>query len=144
MTIFLQKARKGRDSPPLSFLIRYNTHAPWITTSTIQTNGKHYHIFIRIPILCHVLIHSVDKIHVLVVTVELVWLLFLNIFFSNFVPAPNKSLRFTRFRRSYVNCTLVVLTNTVKVTQLFCLICAVQSGYVPFFAAVCPNDSAFA
>ena len=40
----------------------------------------------------HFLVHSVDKIHVLVVTVELIWLLFLNIFFLKFVPTLNKSL----------------------------------------------------
>ena len=75
----------------------------------IQTNVNHF--FIRIPILGHTLVHSVDKIHVLVLTVELVWLLFLNMFFFNFVPTMNKSLRFTRFRRSYKNRSAVVLTN---------------------------------
>ena len=74
----LRKARTG--SLPLSLLIRYNTHAPWITTSTVQTNRNHYNFFIRIPILCHVPARSVDKTHVLVLTVELIWLLFLNIF----------------------------------------------------------------
>ena len=44
-------------------------------------------------------------------------------------------------RRSYVNPPAVVL---IKVTQLFCLVCAVQSCHVPFLAAVCRNDSAFA
>ena len=34
------------------------------------------------PVISHVLIHSVDKTHILVVTVELIWLLFLNILFS--------------------------------------------------------------
>ena len=32
-------------------------------------------------------------------------------FFFSFVPTPNKSLRFTKIRRSYVNRTAVVLTN---------------------------------
>ena len=63
------------------------------------------------PIPGHILAHSVNKTHDLVVAVELIWLVFLNIFFSNFVPTPNKSLRFTRFRRSNVNRTAVVLTN---------------------------------
>ena len=111
MTTCLEKARRGRESSPLSLLIRRNTYASWITTSTIQTNGNHHHFFIQIPILGHVLVHSVDKTHVLVVTVELVWLLFLNTYFFNFVSIPNKSLRFTRFRRSYANHTAVVLTN---------------------------------
>ena len=44
------------------------------------------------PLLGHVLIHYVDKTHVLVVTVELIWLFFLNILSFNFVPTPNKSL----------------------------------------------------
>ena len=63
------------------------------------------------PIPSHILVHSVNKTHDLVVTVQLIWLVFLNIFFSNFVPTLNKSLRFTRFRRSNVNRTAVVLTN---------------------------------
>ena len=37
------------------------------------------------PVADHVLVHSVDKTHVLVVTVKLIWLLFLNIFSFNFV-----------------------------------------------------------
>ena len=86
--------------------------------------------------LGHLLVHSVDKTHVLVVTAEFIWLLFLNILSFNFVPTRTKSLRFARFRRSYVNRPAVVL---IKVTLLFCLICAVQSDHVPFFAAFCPQ-----
>ena len=41
---------------------------------------------------CHVMVYSVDKTHVLVVTVELIWLLFLNMLSFNFISAPNKSL----------------------------------------------------
>ena len=63
------------------------------------------------PALGHVLVHSIDKTHALVVTAKLIWLLFLNIASFNFIPTPNKSLRFTRFRRSYVNRTVVPLTN---------------------------------
>ena len=92
------------------------------------------------PALGHVLIHSVDKIHVLVVTVELIWLLFLNIFSFNFVPTPNKFLRLKRFRKSYVNHPDVVLTNHTSYTAfLLHVCCAVPCGHVPFFAAVCPQ-----
>ena len=49
------------------------------------------------------------------------WLLFLNIFFQSFVPTPNKSLRFARFRRSYVNRTTVVLTNHCQSYTAFLL-----------------------
>ena len=62
------------------------------------------------PVLGHVLVHSVDKAHVPVVPLKLIWL-FLSILSFNFVPTPNKSLRFTRFRRSCVNRPAVVLTN---------------------------------
>ena len=111
LTKYLRKARRGRYSSPSSLLIWCNSHAPWITTSTIQTIGNHHHFFIRLPIVGLVLAHPVDKTHVLVVTVELIWLLFLIISFFNFAPTPNKVLRFARFRRSYVNRTSVVLTN---------------------------------
>ena len=36
------------------------------------------------PVLGHVLVHSVDKTHVLVETVKFIWLLLLNILSSNF------------------------------------------------------------
>ena len=62
------------------------------------------------PAISHALVHSVDKTHVLVVTVEFIWLLFLNIFSFNFVSTPRKSLRFTRFRRTYANHPIVILT----------------------------------
>ena len=77
------------------------------------------------PVLGHVLVHSVDKTRFLVVTLELIWLLLLNILSLSLVTTPNKSLRFKRFRRSYVNRPPVVL---IKVTMLFCLMCAVHSG----------------
>ena len=51
------------------------------------------------PVIGHALVHSVDKTHVLDVTVDLIWLLFLNILSFNFVATPRKSLRFTRFIR---------------------------------------------
>ena len=62
-------------------------------------------------VIGHALVHSVDKIHVLVVTVDLTWLLFLNILSFNFVASPRKYFRFTRLIRSYVNQPAVVLTN---------------------------------
>ena len=63
------------------------------------------------PVIGHALAHSVDKTHVVVVTVDLIWLLFLNILSFIFIATPRKSLRFTRFIRSYVNGPAVVLTN---------------------------------
>ena len=44
------------------------------------------------PVFGHVLIHSFDKTHALVITMELIWLLLLNILSFNFVPTPNKFL----------------------------------------------------
>ena len=54
-------------------------------TTTIFSFGYH-HVF------GHVVIHSFDKTHDLVVTVELIWLLLLNMLSFNFVPTPNKFL----------------------------------------------------
>ena len=73
------------------------------------------------PLIGHALVHSVDKTHVLVVTVELTWLLFLNILSFKFVPTPRKSLRFARLRRSYVNHPAVVLTNHCQSYTAFLL-----------------------
>ena len=42
------------------------------------------------PVFGHVLIYCFDKTHVLVETVELIWLLLLNIWSFNFVSTPNK------------------------------------------------------
>ena len=114
-------------------VVRCNTHTPWRTTSTFQKIGDHHHFFIQIPILCQSCTnHSIDKTHVLVVTVELTWLLFLNMLSFNFVPTLNKSLRFTRFRKSYVYRPAVVL---IKGILLSYLMCAAQSGNFPFFCS---------
>ena len=43
-------------------------------------------------VLDHLLVHSIDKTHVLAVNVKLIWLLFLNILSINFVSTSNKSL----------------------------------------------------
>ena len=40
----------------------------------------------------HVLVHSVDRTHVLAVTVKMIWLLLLDIFSFNFFPTPNNNL----------------------------------------------------
>ena len=86
------------------------------------------------PVLDQVLVHSVDKTHDLVEAVELTWLLFLNILSFNFVPTPNKSRRFIRFRKSYIYRPPVVL---IKGTLLSCLMCAVKSGNFVAFFCIC-------
>ena len=48
-------------------------------------------------------------------------MLFSNILYFNFIPTPNKSLRFTRLRRSYLNRTAVVLTNHCQSYTAFLL-----------------------
>ena len=97
------------------------------------------------PVIGHVLVHSIDKTHVLDVTVDLIWLLFLNILSFNFVATPRKSLRFTRFIRSYVNRPAVVLTNHCQSYTAFLL--DVRCSKLPcsiFLQLFVPNDSAFA
>ena len=78
----------------------------------------------------HVLTHSITKTHVPVVTVELIWLLLLNILSFNFVPIPNKFLRLKRFRKSYVNRPDVLTDNTRYTAFLLDVRCAVQCGHV--------------
>ena len=77
-----------------------------ILVNTIQyprtLKNNTYHSNKRVPtslfysdtnsVFGHVLIHSFDKTHILIVTVELIWLLLLNILSFNFIPTPNKFL----------------------------------------------------
>ena len=98
-----------------------------------------FHLYTN-PVLGHFLVYFVNKIHVLVVTVELIWSSFLNILSFYFVLTLNKFLRFARFRRNYINGPAIFL---IKVTQLFCLLCIVQSSHTILQLFV-PNDSAFA
>ena len=98
----------------------------FIFLSTIQyprtLKNTIYHLNNRVPppffhsdtnlVLRHVLVHSVDKNHVVVVAVELLtWLFSLNILFFCCVPTPSKSLKLTRFKKSYVNHPAAVLIN---------------------------------
>ena len=97
------------------------------------------------PAIGHALVCSVDKSHVLVVTVKLIWLLFLNILSFNFVAAPRKSLKFTRFIRSYVNRPSTVLTNHSQSYTAFLL--DVRCSKLPCFIYLqlfVSNDSTFA
>ena len=97
------------------------------------------------PVIGHALVHSVDKTHLLDVTVGLIWFFFLNILSFNFTATPRKSLRFTRFRRSYVNRPAVVLTNHCQSYTAFLL--DVRCSKLPcsiFLQLFVPNDNAFA
>ena len=87
------------------------------------------------PVIGNALVHSVDKTHVLVVTVDLIWLLFLNILSFNFAATPRKSLRFTRFIRSYVNHPAVVLTNNYQSHTAFLLYVGCSKLSFPIFCS---------
>ena len=117
LTVCLRKTRRGRDALLSSSLIP--TH-PEEQHSPFKRGPPPFFHPDTNPVIGDVLVHSVDKTYVLVVTVELIWLLFLNIISFNFVPTPTKSPSLTRFRRRYINRPAVVLT-TVKVTLIFCL-----------------------
>ena len=84
----------------------------------------HDHFFIRIPILCLETFWSIlsKKTHVLVVTGELIWLLFLNILSFNYVQTTNKSLRFRKFRRSYTYTSLLSFKPTTMKCRLILLL----------------------
>ena len=98
----LRKAWKGRE---IQELLNNNKH------HSRKRNPPPFFHSNTILVLGHVQLHSAGKTYVLGVTVESTWLLFLNILSLNFFPTPNKSLRFRRFRRSYVNFHVVVRTN---------------------------------
>ena len=110
MTSSLRKVRRGKD---LSLLTRY-THTFWKATSAIQADGCHYHFLIwilRSDPFCRQNPCS-----------------FCNILPFNFVPTPNKSLRFRGFRRSSGNHPVFVVANHYQsCTAFFCLMYAVQS-----------------
>ena len=131
-TIFF-KSLEGRVSSPSSFFDMI--HSP-----ILQNNTDHSSKLDPLPffhsdtnhVLDHVLVSSVDKSHVLFITVELIWFLFLNILSS----LPNKSLRFKRFRRSYANYSGILATNHYQsCTASFCCLKWPRS----FSAAVCPQ-----
>ena len=97
------------------------------------------------PVIAHGLVHSLNKIHVLYVTVNLTWLLFLNILSFNFATTLIKSLKVTRFIRSYVNRPTVVLTNQCQSYTAFLLY--VRCSKLPcsiFLQLFVPNGSTFA
>ena len=129
----LRKTGKGRDSSPSS--VNKIQYPRTLKTSIYHSNKRIPPPFFHPdtnPAISHALVHSVEKVHVLVVTVDLIWLLFLNILSFNFVPTPRKSLRFTRFRRSYVNRPLVVLTNHCQSDTAF-LIDVCRSKWPRYF-----------
>ena len=116
-------------------------YTPTLKKIIYHSNKSGPPLFIHLgsnPVIGRALVNFVCKTHALVVTVDLIWLLFLNILSFNFVATPTKSLRFTRFIRSYVNCPAVVLTNHCQKYTAFLL--NVRSSKLPcsiFFAAVC-------
>ena len=119
LTIYLQKTRK------LIASIFVNTLQYPHTLKDIPYDSNKWGLPLSFrldtsPVTGHALVH-VDKTHVLVVTVDLIWLLFLNILSSNFVATSRKFLRFTRFIRSYVNRPVVVLTNHCQSYTAFLL-----------------------
>ena len=139
LTVCLRKTRRGRDALPSSSLIP--TH-PEEQHSPFKRGPPPFFHPDTNPVIGDVLVHSVDKTYVLVVTVELIWLLFLNIISFNFVPTPTKSPSLTRFRRRYINRPAVVLT-TVKVTN-FLLDVGCSKWPCSFFLQLfIPNDIVF-
>ena len=116
-TLHLQHLSEKLGEIETYIFISINTiQPPHILNSIDYSSKREPQTFFHLdnnPVLGHLLVHSVNKTHVLIVSVELIWLLFLNIGVLSFkyVSTPNKCLRFTRFRRSYVNRPVDVLTN---------------------------------
>ena len=103
------------DSSPSSLLTRYNTTHPEEQHLPLKQMRTTTIFFIWIPIL------QLATLIFFVKTVKLIWLLFLTVLSFNFVPTPGKSLKFTRFRRSYTQHPVVVLTNNCQRYTVFLL-----------------------
>ena len=101
---------KSKRQRLIAFILVYTMQYPRTLNSNIHHSNR------REP---PPFVHSNINIwtHILVATVELISLSFLNILFFNF---SNKSLRFARSRRSYVNRTAFVLTNHCESYNFFC------------------------
>ena len=131
LTTSLRKARRGRDSSPLSQLIQYNT------PRTLQNNI--YHSNKRVPpslfnsdtnpVFGHVLIHSFEYSGCnsginFVVTLEYT-------FFQLCSNSEKISVRLTRFSRSHVKRPAVVLTSHTSDTSfLLDVRCAAEQRYL--------------
>ena len=96
-------------------------------------------------VLGNALVHPFEKNPALVVAVKLIWFLFLNLLFFNFLQTLNKSLRFIKLRRSNVHRSVVVQTNHCQVALLFLLDVRYPKCSHSFFCGCLPpKNSAFA
>ena len=145
-SISLKSQKKQR---LIAFILVNTIQYPCTLKSNIYQSNKQrtpsfFHLHTNL-VLGHVLIHSVDKIHVLVVTVELIWFLIFNIISFIFAPTPNKFLRYKRFRKSYVKLPDVVLTYRTSYTAFLLdvrvLFTVVMFLFLQLFVA---NASSFA
>ena len=145
-SISLKSQKKQR---LIAFILVNAIQYPCTLKSNIYQSNKQwtpsfFHLHTNL-VLGHVLIHSVDKIHVLVVTVELIWFLIFNIIYFIFAPTPNKFRRYKRFRKSYVKLPVVVLTYrtsyTVFLLDVRVLFTVVMFLFLQLFVA---NASSFA
>ena len=136
LTTWLRKAGRIRDSSLFK-----QTRA----TCTIQTNDNHHHPFNWYtntwprsgPFFWQNLCSGRNSGTDLVVVLEYV--------FFQLCSKPNEALRFTRFRRSSVNCTAVVLTNNCQSYTTYRLdVCCSKWQSSLFLQLFVPNDSAFA
>ena len=97
------------------------------------------------PVLGHVMTHS-TKTHVLVVTMELIWLLLLNILSLNFVPTPNKFLLGWQDSEEALKNAMLSFLPATQVKQGFCMMCTALSKVATFLflQLFVPDDSVFA
>ena len=145
MTTSLHKARTGRDLSPSSLLIWHNTHTSeeQIYHST-KRGPPHFFIWISFLYL-DPSSFILDKIHVLVVTAELISLFFLNILSSTLFQHRTNLLGSQDSKQAMKTTMLSFLPPTGIVTLSFILMCTVQSAHVSFFLQLFfPSDSAFA
>ena len=95
----------------------------------------------------HVLVYSVDKTHVLIVTVESIWLFLLNIPSFSFAQTSIKSIRLRRLRRRHAKPPCFRFNQPLSKFHCFfawCAVFKVATSFCFFFQLFLPIDSAFA
>ena len=124
------------------YLSWYNTiQYPCILKNNIYHSNKRvppsfFHSYTN-PVFGHVLIHYFVRIHVLVVTEKLIWLLLLNILSFNFVPKLSKFLLGWQDSEEDLWSVMLSFYPATQVIQRFCFMSAALFKVTMFLFCIC-------
>ena len=114
-------SKKPKKLSSLSYFIQYNTHAPWRSTPTIETNGYHHCNFIQYqsyawqrsdPFFWKNSFFDCNCGNDLVVALEYAFIQLCS-------KAKGTSIKLKRFRRSHVKRLLLILISCTCYTSFF-------------------------